>query len=81
MTIPVAADDGNSLRTQILRLRNHASIALWMNGSDNAPPANVETAYRKLCSSRILADRHRPLRWCVWLQYGDQPWGRDSGVE
>ena len=38
----------NSLRTQILRLRHHASIALWMNGSDNAPPANVETAYRKI---------------------------------
>jgi exo-1,4-beta-D-glucosaminidase len=38
----------DSLRTQILRLRHHASVALWMNGSDNAPPANVETAYRKI---------------------------------
>ena len=38
----------SSLRTQILRLRHHASVALWMNGSDNAPPANVETAYRKI---------------------------------
>jgi exo-1,4-beta-D-glucosaminidase len=37
-----------SLRTQILRLRHYASVALWMNGSDNAPPANVETAYRKI---------------------------------
>jgi exo-1,4-beta-D-glucosaminidase len=37
-----------SLRTQILRLRHHASIALWMNGSDNAPPANVEAVYRKV---------------------------------
>lgn len=37
-----------SLRSQSLRLRHHASAALWMNGSDNAPPANVETAYRKI---------------------------------
>jgi exo-1,4-beta-D-glucosaminidase len=38
----------DSLRTQILRLRHHASAALWMNGSDNAPPGNVEMAYRKI---------------------------------
>lgn len=37
-----------SLRTQILRLRSHASLALWMNGSDNPPPARVEEAYRKV---------------------------------
>lgn len=37
-----------SLRTQILRLRHHASLALWMNGSDNPPPARVETAYRNI---------------------------------
>jgi exo-1,4-beta-D-glucosaminidase len=34
-----------SLRTQILRLRSHASLALWMNGSDNPPPADVERMY------------------------------------
>ncbi len=44
-----------SLRTQILRLRHHASVALWMNGSDNHPPADVETAYRQ-----ILADAGWP---------------------
>lgn len=38
----------DSLRTQILRLRNHPSLALWMTGSDNAPPANVEQIYRKI---------------------------------
>ena len=38
----------DSLRTQILRLRHHASLALWMNGSDNAPPAQVEAAYLKI---------------------------------
>ena len=37
-----------SLRTQILRLRSHASLALWMNGSDNPPPPHVEEAYRKV---------------------------------
>lgn len=44
-----------SQRTQILRLRSHASLALWMNGSDNHPPADVETAYRQ-----ILADAGWP---------------------
>jgi exo-1,4-beta-D-glucosaminidase len=44
-----------SLRTQILRLRHHASIALWMNGSDNVPPPTVEKAYLK-----ILADTGWP---------------------
>lgn len=38
----------DSLRTQILRLRGHPSLALWMNGSDNPPPASVEEAYRKV---------------------------------
>ena len=37
-----------SLRTQILRLRHHASLALWWNGSDNAPPPSVEKAYLKI---------------------------------
>lgn len=34
-----------SLRSQILRLRSHPSLMLWMNGSDFPPPANVERAY------------------------------------
>jgi exo-1,4-beta-D-glucosaminidase len=37
-----------SLRSQILRLRSHPSLMLWMNGSDFAPPANVEQAYIKV---------------------------------
>jgi exo-1,4-beta-D-glucosaminidase len=37
-----------SLRTQILRLRSHPSLLVWMNGSDFAPPANVEQAYIKV---------------------------------
>ena len=34
-----------SLRSQMLRLRAHPSDLVWLNGSDNAPPANVERAY------------------------------------
>ncbi len=37
-----------SLRAQILRLRSHASLALWMNGSDHHPTPSVEEAYRKI---------------------------------
>jgi len=34
-----------SLRDQIMRLRNHPSVFVWLNGSDNPPPANVEKMY------------------------------------
>ncbi len=34
-----------SLRSQLLRLRSHASLALWMNGSDHHPPPAVEQRY------------------------------------
>ena len=34
-----------SLRDQIRRLRGHASALVWLNGSDNPPPANVEQTY------------------------------------
>jgi exo-1,4-beta-D-glucosaminidase len=37
-----------SLRSQMLRLRHHASLLVWLNGSDNPPPANVEQAYLKV---------------------------------
>jgi len=34
-----------SLRDQALRLRNHPSVLVWLDGSDNPPPADVEQAY------------------------------------
>src|SRR5258708_59476 len=34
-----------SLRDQIMRLRNHPSVFVWLNGSDNPPPAEVERMY------------------------------------
>lgn len=35
----------DSVRSQVLRMRNHPSLLVWLNGSDNPPPANVEKAY------------------------------------
>lgn len=34
-----------SLRDQALRLRNHPSVLVWLNGSDFPPPADVERSY------------------------------------
>ena len=34
-----------SLRDQMYRLRNHPSLAMWLNGSDNPPPPDVEQIY------------------------------------
>ena len=34
-----------SLRSQMYRLRGHPSLLMWLNGSDNPPPADVETMY------------------------------------
>jgi len=35
----------SSLRDQLLRLRQHPSLLMWLNGSDNPPPADREQAY------------------------------------
>jgi exo-1,4-beta-D-glucosaminidase len=44
-----------SLKSQIMRIRSHPSLIAWLNGSDNPPPANVETAYLK-----VLEQAHWP---------------------
>jgi exo-1,4-beta-D-glucosaminidase len=44
-----------SLRSQMLRLRHFPSLLVWLNGSDNPPPANVESAYLK-----VEAETHWP---------------------
>jgi exo-1,4-beta-D-glucosaminidase len=36
---------GESLRSQIQILRNHPSVFVWLYGSDNPPPADVEKMY------------------------------------
>jgi len=43
-----------SLRDQITRLRNHPSVFVWLNGSDNPPPADVE---------RVYLDIEKELQW------------------
>jgi exo-1,4-beta-D-glucosaminidase len=35
----------------MLRLRQHPSLLVWLNGSDNPPPADVERAYLKVESA------------------------------
>jgi exo-1,4-beta-D-glucosaminidase len=37
-----------SLRDQIYRLRGHPSLIMWLNGSDNPPPPDVEQTYLKV---------------------------------
>lgn len=44
-----------SLRSQMLRLRSHPSLLVWLNGSDGPPPSNVESAYLN-----IEAETHWP---------------------
>ena len=38
----------DSLRSQIYRLRSHPSLVMWLNGSDNPPPPDVEGMYLKV---------------------------------
>jgi exo-1,4-beta-D-glucosaminidase len=37
-----------SARDQIYRLRSHPSLVMWLNGSDNPPPPDVEQTYLKV---------------------------------
>jgi len=41
-TLEIATE---SLRTQMLRMRRHPSLLMWVNGSDGPPPPDVERAY------------------------------------
>jgi exo-1,4-beta-D-glucosaminidase len=37
-----------SLRDQMYRLRSHPSLVMWLNGSDNPPPPDVEQTYLRV---------------------------------
>jgi exo-1,4-beta-D-glucosaminidase len=37
-----------SLRSQMMGLRGHPSLLMWLNGSDNPPPPEQEAAYLKI---------------------------------
>ena len=43
----------SSLRDQMYRLRGHASMLAWLNGSDNPPPPDVEEMYLKVESDLL----------------------------
>ena len=42
-----------SLRDQMYRLRSHPSMVMWLNGSDNPPPPDVEESYLKIESDMM----------------------------
>jgi exo-1,4-beta-D-glucosaminidase len=42
------AISAESLRSQIRILRQHASVFVWLNGSDGPPPASVEKVYLQI---------------------------------
>jgi len=46
---------GESLTDQLRRLRNHASVFVWLYGSDEAPPPEAESVYLK-----VIEQEHWP---------------------
>lgn len=46
---------GESLTDQLRRLRNHASVFVWLYGSDEAPPPEAESVYL-----RVIEQEHWP---------------------
>ncbi len=44
-----------SLRDQIYRLRSHPSMVMWLNGSDNPPPPDVEQMYLEYREAAAVA--------------------------
>src|ERR1035441_4459771 len=65
-----------SLRAQMLRLRQHASLLVWLNGSDNPPPADVERAYLQ-----VESDTHWPNPVLSSATGTPTPVTGDSGVK
>ncbi len=65
-----------SLRAQLLRLRHHASLLVWLNGSDNAPPPDVEHAYLQ-----VEAETHWPNPVLSAASGATTPGGGANGVK
>jgi exo-1,4-beta-D-glucosaminidase len=65
-----------SVRSQMLRLRSHPSMLVWLNGSDNPPPADVESAYLK-----IEAEEHWPNPTLSSAQQRPTTVSGESGVK
>jgi exo-1,4-beta-D-glucosaminidase len=65
-----------SLQAQMLRLRNHPSLLVWLNGSDHPPTAEVERAYLK-----VEADTHWPNPVLAAASAADTPGSGPTGVK
>ena len=65
-----------SLRSEILRMRSHPSMLVWMNGSDEAPPAAVERAY-----ARELEALEWPNPYLTSASEGPVAFGDSSGMK
>jgi exo-1,4-beta-D-glucosaminidase len=65
-----------SLRAQMLRLRHHASLLVWLNGSDNPPPPDVERAYLQ-----VESETHWPNPVLSSASQAPTPVTGESGVK
>ena len=65
-----------SLHAQMLRLRSHPSLLAWLNGSDNAPPPNVESAYLD-----VESQTHWPNPVLAAASAADTPGSGPTGVK
>ena len=65
-----------SLVSEILRMRSHPSMLVWMNGSDEAPPAAVERAY-----DTVLKDLDWPNPYLASASQGPVAFGEQSGMK
>ncbi|HUA97064.1 MAG TPA: hypothetical protein VMA34_01905 [Terracidiphilus sp.] len=65
-----------SLRSQLLRLRSHPSLLVWLNGSDHAPIKDVERAYLD-----VEAEIHWPDPIIASAAETDTPGSGPTGVK
>jgi exo-1,4-beta-D-glucosaminidase len=65
-----------SLHSQILRMRSHPSMLVWLNGSDNPPPTDVEKAY-----IQVLKDSDWPNPYISSASQKPTPVTGPSGVK
>jgi exo-1,4-beta-D-glucosaminidase len=67
---------GESLRDQVRRLRNHASVFVFLYGSDNAPPPQAEQIYLK-----VLQEEHWPNPYLASATDATTPGAGRTGVK
>ena len=67
-----------SLRDQMLRLRSHPSVFVWLNGSDFPPPAEVEQAYLDVLEGAAVAERRSLVERDRQAGTGDGPERRED---